>query len=250
VAAPGPRFRELAQELPEHIADFLGTTVADVRERMAGARAERNRRWIEADPRSEAERNALYASLGELDLLKYAEWHASDTEKQSLHDEIVASARSGDLRVLDCGGGIGDTTGVLAANGVDVTYVDFPGVCAQFARFRFERLGCEENVSMLTPDAFWKEPGHFGAVVSIDVLEHLEDPVRHARRYFELLRPGGDLFVTAHFRHSPRNPDHLVENDAYHRLFGGERRTRRRCVLTNLGFERRRWYRFAKPESA
>lgn len=240
---PRIRYAALAATLVEHLAEFLGTSEAEVLERMAGARAERNRRWIEADPRTEAERDALYSSLGELDLLKYAEWHRLDREKMELHDRAVEIALEHGATVLDCGGGIGDTTLAFAANGVPVTYVDFPGVCADFARFRRERHGCAERVRILTPAEFRDHPpGSFGMVVSIDVLEHLENPPAHAWRYRELLQPGGHLFVTAYFRHSPRNPDHLPENDGLHRVFGGEPKTARRSVLTNLGFRRRRWY--------
>jgi hypothetical protein len=82
---------------------------------------------------------------------------------------------------------------------------------------------------------------------SIDVLEHLENPVRHALRYHQLLVQGGELFITTCFEHSDRNPDHLKENDAYHRLFGGEKKTPRHCLLTNMGFEMKSWYRFVKP---
>lgn len=234
--------------LPEHMAEFLGTTVDDVLARMAGARDERNRRWIEADPKDEAERNALYSSLGELDLLKYAEWHRVDEEKMRLHDEMVGVARASAARVLDCGGGIGDTTLAFAANGVEVCYIDFPGVCSEFARFRWRKYGCAERVQAWDPERFWSSNRDtFGMVASIDVLEHLENPVKHAVRYAELLAPGGELFVTAFFEHSPRNPDHLPENDGFRRIFGGERKTARRCVLSNLGFRRKDWYRFLKP---
>jgi 2-polyprenyl-3-methyl-5-hydroxy-6-metoxy-1,4-benzoquinol methylase len=240
-------YARIAAALPEHLAAFLGVSIEEVARRTATARAERNRRWIEADPRTEAEREALYSELGELDLLKYAEWHRTDLEKQELHDALVAVARDEGRTVLDVGGGIGDTTLAFAANGVAVTYVDFPGVCSDFARFRWGQFDCLARVTPMTPAAFWNAAGaRFGAVASIDVLEHLENPVRHAARYRDLLEPGGHLFVTACFEHSERNPDHLPENDAYRRLFGGERKTRRRSVLANLGFRRRRWYWFEK----
>jgi SAM-dependent methyltransferase len=242
------RYAELASGLERDVADFLGQPEAQVRGRMAAARAERNRRWLEADPQSEAERDALYAELGELDLLKYAEWHASDRRTQSLHDRLVRIALRAGGVALDHGGGIGDTALALAANGVAVVYVDFPGPCSEFARFRWRRHGCGERVQPIPPSEFWSGPRErFEAIASIEVLEHLENPVRTALRFLELLRPGGQLFLTAHFRHSGRNPDHLPENDAYHRLFGGERGTPRRCVLTNLGFRRRRWWWFTKP---
>jgi SAM-dependent methyltransferase len=227
---------------------FLGLDAATLPARMAAERDERNRRWIEANPRTEEERNRLYASLGELDLLKYAEWHVKDEAKHRLHDQAVELALRLGAGVLDCGGGIGDTTLAFAANGVPVTYVDFPGVCSDFARTRWERFGCAGRVRALSPDDFWtKNDGGFGMIASFDVLEHLENPVRHALRYVELLRPGGRLFLTTCFRHSRRNPDHLPENDAYHRLFGGEPRTAWRCALTNLGLRRRRWYHFERP---
>jgi 2-polyprenyl-3-methyl-5-hydroxy-6-metoxy-1,4-benzoquinol methylase len=241
-------YASLVGPLHEHVAAFLGLDAGALGERMATARQERNRRWIEADPRTEEERDRLYASLGELDLLKYAEWHVKDEEKHRLHDWAVSLAQRQGARVLDCGGGIGDTTLAFAANGVPVTYVDFPGVCSDFARERWRRFRCEDRVEALSPQDFWtKNDGSFGLIASFDVLEHLENPVRHAARYAELLRPGGSLVITTCFRHSRRNPDHLAENDAYHRLFGGEKRTARRCALTNLGMRRRRWYHFERP---
>lgn len=240
-------YASLVGPLHEHVAAFLGLDAGALGERMATAREERNRRWIEANPRTEEERDRLYASLGELDLLKYAEWHVKDDEKHRLHDWAVSLAQRQGARVLDCGGGIGDTTLAFAANGVPVTYVDFPGVCSDFARERWRRFGCEDHVEALSPQDFWtKNDGSFGLIASFDVLEHLENPVRHAARYAELLRPGGSLVITTCFRHSRRNPDHLPENDAYHRLFGGEKRTARRSALTNLGLRRRRWYHFER----
>lgn len=242
------RYAEIVATLPEHLAEFRGISVEEVRVRMERARDERNRLWVQAHPTDESARNALYGSMGELDLFKYAQWHLLDTEKQRLHDEMVALAKRRRVSVLDSGGGIGDTTLAFAANGLEVTYVDFPGVCSDFARSRWERYDCAERVHAMRPDEFWSRSGaRFGMVVSIDVLEHLENPVAHALRYRELLEPGGELFLTTYFRHSDRNPDHLPENDAYHRLFGGEPKTARRSVLTNLGFIRKRWYRYVKP---
>jgi 2-polyprenyl-3-methyl-5-hydroxy-6-metoxy-1,4-benzoquinol methylase len=240
-------YASLVAQLRADLGAFLGVDAETLRTRMATAREERNRRWIAAGPRTEEDRNRLYASLGELDLLKYAEWHVQDVAKHRLHDQAVTLARKLGANVLDCGGGIGDTTLAFAANGVPVTYVDFPGTCSDFARFRWQRFACVDRVRALSPEDFWtKNDGRFGMVVSFDVLEHLENPVRHALRYRQLLAPGGRLVLTTCFRHSRRNPDHLPENDAYHRVFGGERRTAWRCVLTNLGLRRRRWFHFER----
>lgn len=241
-------YSEIARTLLADIAAFRGWTESEAAQHMRGARDERNRRWIDANPRSEPERERLYSALGELDLLKYAEWHRHDQDKQKLHDRMVELAREERVDVIDCGGGIGDTALAFAGNGVAVTYLDFPGPCSDFARFRWERHGCAARVRRITPADFASlAPASFGMVASCDVLEHLENPVRHALRYRELLRPGGHLFVTTFFEHSPRNPDHLPENDGYRRVFGGEPKTARRCVLTNLGFQWRRWYWFQKP---
>jgi 2-polyprenyl-3-methyl-5-hydroxy-6-metoxy-1,4-benzoquinol methylase len=244
------KYAEIAATLPEHLAAWRSLTLADVSQRMMEAREIRNRRWIEANPKTAAERDKLYVELSEIDLYKYAEWHRTDIEKQVIHDEATDWALRHSSRVLDCGGGIGDTTLILAVNGVEVTYVDLPGPCSEFARWRWRTYGCDNRVAALSPEAFWSMNGaRFGQIMSIDVLEHLEDPVRHVVRYREILNVGGDLFLTAHFSHSPRNPDHLPENDAFHRIFGGEPKTARRCALTNLGFRKRRWYHYVRvPE--
>ncbi len=241
------RYAQIAASLPEDLAAFCGIGVPEAVRNMETAKEERNRAWAGRAPQTEAAREELYRSLGKLDLFKYARWHLADTEKQHIHDRAVAAARVVGGPILDCGGGIGDTTLLFALHQLPVTYVDFPGLCLDFARFRWQKFGCAEHVRVLTPEHFWTlEDASFGVVVSIDVLEHLENPVKHAARYHALLRPGGQLFITASFRHNTSNPDHLPENDGYRRIFGGERKTARRCVLRNLGFGRKHWYQFVK----
>jgi hypothetical protein len=149
--------------------------------------------------------------------------------------------------VLDCGGDIGDTTLAFAANGVPVTYVDFPGVCSEFARDRWRRFGCEDRVVALSPEDFWtKNDGSFGLIASFDVLEHLENPVRHAARYAGAAAAGRepgdhDLLPAQPAESGPPARERRVRP-----LFGGEKRTTRRCALTDLGLRRRRWYHFER----
>jgi hypothetical protein len=52
-------YASLVGPLHEHVAAFLGLDAGALGERMATARQERNRRWIEADPRTEEERDRL-----------------------------------------------------------------------------------------------------------------------------------------------------------------------------------------------
>jgi 2-polyprenyl-3-methyl-5-hydroxy-6-metoxy-1,4-benzoquinol methylase len=242
-----PDYAEIVVSLPRHLAEFFGISVEEVRERMEHARDERNRIWMETAPKSDSERERLYSSLGHLDVFKYAAWHRTDREKQKMHNEAVAVALSADARVLDCGGGIGDTALLFAMNGLFVTYVDLPGICYDFARFRWLEFDCVDRITVVSPSEMRNlEAGGYGVVMSIDVLEHLDNPVRHAFSYRDVLQPGGHLFITTHFRHSRVNPDHLPENNAYYRIFGGERKTTRRSILGNLGFRRRRWYHYVR----
>ena len=111
-------------------------------------------------------------------------------------------------RVLDFGGGAGNLTMLLAGAGYDVSYFELGALQRDFVRFRVDRHGLRDRVSIID---WWgkAEPGSLDAVVAVDVLEHLDD----CRSILEdhllpALAPNGALIENTSFVVNVSNPMH------------------------------------------
>jgi SAM-dependent methyltransferase len=101
----------------------------------------------------------------------------------------------GSLRVLNAGCGSGELSQLLAAEGHDVVGID-PGLeYIQLARKRLaDRFpNCRFVVSSIEN---YREESDFDAVVSTDVLEHIEDDRVAFGCLANLVRPGGRMLIT------------------------------------------------------
>ena len=97
--------------------------------------------------------------------------HFPDT---SFVDEFVRPHLAPGARVLDFGAGTGNLSLALAASGVEVWVSELNTLQRDFIRFRVVRLGLGDRVTVSDPWSRLPEAG-FGAVVAVDVLEHLPD---------------------------------------------------------------------------
>lgn len=118
--------------------------------------------------------------------------------------------------ILDYGGGIGQQALFLAARGWQVGFADL-GETAEFARWRFERARIwagtmnwrPGSVRVFTPHGALMHHG-WGALMALDVVEHIPDPIGLLERFDRCLAPDGVLYLT---RHSFRPyPTHLPES--------------------------------------
>lgn len=124
------------------------------------------------------------------------------TSTANIHLALLTKAReiglSGD--VLDFGAGTGELTARLTASGLALrlTAVDLlppPAVSGQTARWLQADLN--EPVAL---------PAHsFDAIVSAEVIEHLENPRAVFREFHRLLRPGGYVLLTTPNQESLRS---------------------------------------------
>jgi SAM-dependent methyltransferase len=126
--------------------------------------------------------------------------------------------------VLDIGGGIGNYCIALSRAGHRCTYADIPGVTSDFARRRFEARRCAIDMC----DVRVLPPRRFQAVLSFDVLEHLEDPVAAMADYATHCADHGLLFLAADFLNFSE-PFHLRKNFAYAFIF--------ESILHEIGFD-------------
>ena len=150
--------------------------------------------------------------------------------------ELAAEKPGEALKVLDCACGSGAGAELLLRHGHTVVGVDASAVCAEFAEeylagFKVERFRAYDG-RLPHLKGLWL-PEHFDAVVCIETIEHVEEDAEAVRRLFEMLRPGGLLFVstpnreTKEVRGLPKGRYHVRE---YTRL-------EFQALLSGAGFE-------------
>lgn len=112
--------------------------------------------------------------------------------------------------VLDFGGGAGGLTLALAERGFACEYADVPGKLSEFFRWRLAR----RQLSVPVLDATQPLSSHrYGAVLAVDVLEHVPDLAATLRQLKKTLAPSGRLIGTHSF--SPHDPLHLPSSHRY-----------------------------------
>jgi SAM-dependent methyltransferase len=135
------------------------------------------------------------------------------------------------LDVLDIGGGLGNYCIALTRAGHRCTYADIPGVIMDFARQRFEaRFEAREarKSAIDICDVRALPPKRFNALLSFDVLEHLDDPVAAMAGYAAHCGEHGLLFLAADFLNFSE-PFHLRKNFVYTFIY--------EPILHELGFD-------------
>jgi SAM-dependent methyltransferase len=120
--------------------------------------------------------------------------------------------RSPDGRVLIYGDGIGTDSISLARLGYEVVYYDLPGMTSDFAVYRINKSGLGERIQVIRN--LEEIPANaFEAVICIEVLEHLKEPVSAMRRIYDVLVEGGVAVITESFGSVGDDyPSHLPEN--------------------------------------
>ncbi|MBI4604058.1 MAG: methyltransferase domain-containing protein [Planctomycetes bacterium] len=108
---------------------------------------------------------------------------------------LLRGAGVGSGRLLDAGCGPGWALEAFRAAGFDALGIDASAAAVREARSR----GLEALVADLERDPLEGLPGAaggFDAVVALEVLEHLTDPLAALRRLAALARPGGGIAVS------------------------------------------------------
>jgi SAM-dependent methyltransferase len=144
------------------------------------------------------------------------EWpaHAAPSNTHARVWELV-QARIGELagkRVLDVPCGAGAFSARLAASGADLRALDVAAV-EPFLAPREARALADANLGL--PFA----AGEFDAVVTIEGIEHLENPSLFLRECARVTRPGGWIFLTTPNVDSLRSRKYVAAY-GFHRYFG------------------------------
>ncbi len=133
-------------------------------------------------------------------------------------------------RILDFGGGDGDLAIKLAQQGLNIEYCDVPGKTLQYARRRFEKRGLDIPVIISDDPDTAHLDGLYNIIITLDVLEHLVNPLHYCEVFYNHLDKGGLLLARPSFTHDEKHPMHLPENEKLKDDFTLE--------MQNIGFTR------------
>lgn len=132
-----------------------------------------------------------------------------DEPDHGLRDETVAQAWDRLLReslprvpgrVADLGCGTGSLSRLMAAQGHDVTGIDYAPAMVERARAKAQGLGARFEIGDAADPGL--EPGAYDAVVVRHVLWALPDPAYALDKWIELLAPAGRLVLIEGYWHT------------------------------------------------
>jgi 2-polyprenyl-3-methyl-5-hydroxy-6-metoxy-1,4-benzoquinol methylase len=103
------------------------------------------------------------------------------------------AARVRDLRVLDMACGEGYGSEVLAGAAGSVVGVDANPQAHEHARLRYRRANLRFERGMVEN---FGQPGEYDAVVFLQTIEHVQDPLAVLHHFRRLLAPGGTAYVS------------------------------------------------------
>ncbi|MES2624342.1 MAG: bifunctional 2-polyprenyl-6-hydroxyphenol methylase/3-demethylubiquinol 3-O-methyltransferase UbiG [Pseudomonadota bacterium] len=131
-------------------------------------------------------------------------WWDKNSEFKPLHD--INPLRVGFIdskvnlvgkRVLDIGCGGGILSEAMAYRGAIVTGIDMGEAPLGVARLHLLESKLDIDYQKITAEDFAAQhPGSFAVVTCLEMLEHVPDPAAIIKSCYELLQPGGDLFVS------------------------------------------------------
>lgn len=155
------------------------------------------------NPASNAHANYHQAELDKFGALA-TRWWDPDGPQKPLHAlnpvrlQYVASRLPlAGKRVLDVGCGGGLLSEALAAAGAQVVAIDLAPELLKAARLHKLESGVEVDYREIAVEALAEaEPKSFDAVTCMEMLEHVPDPGAIIEACAQLLKPGGQLFLS------------------------------------------------------
>jgi len=152
---------------------------------------------------SSAKQNVDTAEIAKFEKLA-ARWWDRNSEFKPLHD--INPLRAGFIdsklelagqRVLDIGCGGGILSEAMAQRGARVTGIDMGEAPLAVARLHLLESKLDIQYEQSTAEQFASaNPGAFDVITCLEMLEHVPDPAAIIQSCFELLKPGGHLFVS------------------------------------------------------
>jgi 2-polyprenyl-3-methyl-5-hydroxy-6-metoxy-1,4-benzoquinol methylase len=203
----------------DHLIEFTGKPEQEVLDLIGRGALYAKDCWEKANPITPEDKLKFYQETDSY-LYDLASWHC--TYGKFMNDnEIADNIRNqiGDKRVLDYGCGIGDNAIALARRSVKVLAVDLPSKTLDFCTFRVDKLNLKDMIEVTTCkrnhiNKYINKYGKFGAVLCMDVLEHLAtwDEVIETATYLRSVCLGAFILSAPTGDQGGLHPQHLAPN--------------------------------------
>jgi len=198
----------LLNSLASELAGYYGGTAAEAAKRMEETWSSRTELAAARLDLADVER---YYRQEEHPIFTGMYWHSLKPNTWALVSVAALHAAqrfAAGPKVLDFGHGVGSTGLLFARHGFDITMLDISDPMHRFAEWRFARRGLNGRFLLGTNGL---RPGeNFDVIVSLDVMEHLNDPLSAIRQMTGWLAPGGLLILNIAFGLDRNQPEHLL----------------------------------------
>jgi mycofactocin glycosyltransferase len=137
-------------------------------------------------------------------------WHSLAEDQTPLAYVLAldfARRRPG-RRCLDFGAGVGSGAILFAEHGFEVALADISSPLLRFAEWRLAQRGVSAQIIDLKTARL--PTNTFDLITTMDVFEHLRDPLAAVDQLADALRPGGHIFGRFAAEKDPERPQHIL----------------------------------------
>lgn len=207
----------IIEVIVDEISEFLNLSHEEVYQRIEGEIFDPGinvaRAWKQANPTTEEEILNFYRTTDAYLFDLYID-HERAFRKKVLERVLFRLRNHNAKMVLDYGGGLGFDAIAMREASMDVTYFELKGLTSEFAEQRFKKKGYNDIKVINDTSSLLRNS--FDAIVCIEVLEHIPQPIKVIELFSNLIKENGIILLTESFgTFSEDYPSHLKANLKY-----------------------------------
>lgn len=198
-----------ARLFESHIFELMSYTrkpEAEIINLISRCMTDRNIEWEEFSTYSVID----FHRLTQANIYCLTKWNCEEKYQSIIrYINYITKVKGGNI--LDFGGGIGELTINLFSKNNEIDFLEVPGNTLEYAKWRFKKkyLDIETYTSL---NQIKKE---YDIIICLDVLEVLEKPLAHLKKFYEILKKDGILILSVGNVGSDAHPMNLKKNSEF-----------------------------------